>query len=336
MKWVGCGLLAGLLALPAAWGDDPPNDKDRKEPAKDEKTLTPKERYDALVKEFRAKQKELAGAYQKAKEADEKQKILTEFRGIGGQFADRFAKLADDDPKGPIGTDAAFWILQNVPASNSAHEKATEKVKAFVADTPLKDLVGKLKDRRGAPPAVLDAALARAEKEEKDPASADLTGWVAKSAPLSAAGKKATGRMLEKYPDHPDIDQVVAMIARMAGKDADTRLKALLENDSKRVKAAANLALARKVADKVDDLADQPGEADKVVAEAEKYFTAAIEFYKDNAEPKKQAEIELNAMRHLRVGKEALDIKGPDLDGKEFKLSDYRGKVVLLDFWGNW
>ena len=25
-----------------------------------------------------------------------------------------------------------------------------------------------------------------------------------------------------------------------------------------------------------------------------------------------------------------------DLDGVEFKLSDYRGKVVFLDFWGDW
>ena len=42
------------------------------------------------------------------------------------------------------------------------------------------------------------------------------------------------------------------------------------------------------------------------------------------------------ADRALRVGKEAPDIVAKDLDGKEFKLSDYRGKVVLLDFWGNW
>jgi hypothetical protein len=336
VKWVGCGLLAGLLALPAAWGDDPPKDKDRKEPAKDEKTLTPKERYDSLVKEYRAKQKELAGAFQKAKENEEKQKILTEYRRLGGQFADRFAKLVEDDPKGPAGMDAAFWILQNVQSNNSAHEKATEKVKALVTDAPVKDLVEKLKNLRGAPPAVLDAAMARAEKEEKDPGAVDLVGWVAKNAPSSAAGKKATGLMFEKHPDHPDIDQLVAMIARTAGKDADTRLKALLENNSKRVKAAANLALARGLAEKVDDLADKPSEADKVVADAETYFTAAIELYKDNADKKKEAEVELNAMRNLRVGKEALDIKGPDLDGKEFKLSDYRGKVVLLDFWGHW
>ena len=28
-------------------------------------------------------------------------------------------------------------------------------------------------------------------------------------------------------------------------------------------------------------------------------------------------------------------LKGKDLDGVEFKLSDYRGKVVLLDFLGH-
>jgi len=38
----------------------------------------------------------------------------------------------------------------------------------------------------------------------------------------------------------------------------------------------------------------------------------------------------------IEVGKRAPDIKGKDLDGKKFKLSDYRGKVILLDFWGNW
>ncbi|HYV35975.1 MAG TPA: redoxin domain-containing protein [Gemmataceae bacterium] len=36
------------------------------------------------------------------------------------------------------------------------------------------------------------------------------------------------------------------------------------------------------------------------------------------------------------VDKLVPDIEGEDTDGKAFKLSDYRGKVVLLDFWGNW
>ncbi len=36
------------------------------------------------------------------------------------------------------------------------------------------------------------------------------------------------------------------------------------------------------------------------------------------------------------VGNTAPDIEGIDLDGVEFKLSDYKGKVVFLDFWGDW
>jgi hypothetical protein len=35
-------------------------------------------------------------------------------------------------------------------------------------------------------------------------------------------------------------------------------------------------------------------------------------------------------------GELAPDISGVDLDGVAFNLSDYRGKVVMLDFWGTW
>lgn len=33
---------------------------------------------------------------------------------------------------------------------------------------------------------------------------------------------------------------------------------------------------------------------------------------------------------------EVPEITGCDLDGETLKLSDYRGKVVLLNFWGDW
>ncbi|MGP0062318.1 MAG: trypsin-like peptidase domain-containing protein [Isosphaeraceae bacterium] len=42
------------------------------------------------------------------------------------------------------------------------------------------------------------------------------------------------------------------------------------------------------------------------------------------------------AIEHLSVGKKALDIVGTDADGKTFKLSDYKGKVVVLDFFADW
>ena len=36
------------------------------------------------------------------------------------------------------------------------------------------------------------------------------------------------------------------------------------------------------------------------------------------------------------VGSVAPEIEGTDIDGVPFKLSDYRGQVILLDFWGDW
>jgi thiol-disulfide isomerase/thioredoxin len=37
-----------------------------------------------------------------------------------------------------------------------------------------------------------------------------------------------------------------------------------------------------------------------------------------------------------RVGQPAPEIDGTDLDGAPLKLSDYRGKVILLSFYGEW
>ena len=41
-------------------------------------------------------------------------------------------------------------------------------------------------------------------------------------------------------------------------------------------------------------------------------------------------------MLNLAVGKPAPEIEGVDVDGKPLKLSDYKGKVVVLVFWGSW
>ena len=48
------------------------------------------------------------------------------------------------------------------------------------------------------------------------------------------------------------------------------------------------------------------------------------------------AKSELYDIRHLAVGRVAPNIKGKDQDGRQFQLSDYRGKVVLLYFWSEY
>ncbi|MEZ5964670.1 MAG: hypothetical protein R3F56_12550 [Planctomycetota bacterium] len=63
-------------------------------------------------------------------------------------------------------------------------------------------------------------------------------------------------------------------------------------------------------------------------------LTAAVQGIDDDA---LQAQfVTLFAREHTTLGAIAPDIAGKDLDDVAFKLSDYKGKVVLLDFWGDW
>ncbi|HEY9257019.1 MAG TPA: TlpA disulfide reductase family protein [Chitinophaga sp.] len=45
---------------------------------------------------------------------------------------------------------------------------------------------------------------------------------------------------------------------------------------------------------------------------------------------------EITRIRNLAVGNTAPDFEVPDMDGKMVRLSDFKGKTVLLDFWASW
>lgn len=49
-----------------------------------------------------------------------------------------------------------------------------------------------------------------------------------------------------------------------------------------------------------------------------------------------QAKDALFEIENLQVGCKAPEIVGVDVEGAAIKLSDYQGKVILLDFWGFW
>jgi cytochrome oxidase Cu insertion factor (SCO1/SenC/PrrC family) len=76
------------------------------------------------------------------------------------------------------------------------------------------------------------------------------------------------------------------------------------------------------------------------IKESEALFEVAAEQYSgiqlpDGETVGERARAELFEIRHLRVGVVAPEIEGEDQHGQTFRLSEYRGKVVLLDFWSH-
>ena len=78
---------------------------------------------------------------------------------------------------------------------------------------------------------------------------------------------------------------------------------------------------------------------DNVAAESEALFERTIKDYSDvrlqhnvPSEAGEYARQQLFELRNLSIGKPALALEGTDITGAPLKLSDYRGKVVVLDF----
>ena len=71
-------------------------------------------------------------------------------------------------------------------------------------------------------------------------------------------------------------------------------------------------------------------------AAAKALFERVVADFPDEKDHVTRAESSLFELNNLQIGMVAPDIEGNDLNGVAFRLSDYRGKVVVLDFWGNW
>ena len=81
----------------------------------------------------------------------------------------------------------------------------------------------------------------------------------------------------------------------------------------------------------VSQLASDPDQA----ATAEKAFAGLSPELKASSTGKKIAQI-FEAGRKTAVGVMAMDFTQNDPEGKPVKLSDFKGKYVLLDFWASW
>ncbi len=86
----------------------------------------------------------------------------------------------------------------------------------------------------------------------------------------------------------------------------------------------------------INDLSDVAG----VLQDHKAGDRIELEFVHDGKNVKKQVALadryELLEVKLGQVGKPLPDLIGKDIGGKEVRLRDFRGKVVLVDFWATW
>lgn len=217
-------------------------------------------------------------------------------------------------------------------------------------------------------PAFADRFLDIARKHPKDPAAYASLTWIVQNSEFGAAAAKpyaqAIALLAERYAQHPDSEELFEQMSKAPFASTGQFLKAVHEkhpSPAVRGRAGFNLGLYLKnycatvdqlrgqpeMARNVElfvgselftqlkktDTADKLRQADAVFARVQKDHSLTL--YKRTVLGKAAA-AELFELRNLAVGKIAPDIEGEDTDGKKFKLSDYRGKVVVVVFWGTW
>lgn len=179
--------------------------------------------------------------------------------------------------------------------------------------------------------------VALAKKDLKDTVAFDSLGWVVRYVRGGDEVGTAFELLQKHFLDNPKISTFLQAAVRSTSEQARPFLAAVLENNKqKSLHAQACFALASHLKRR-----GERGGGAKVVAESEKYFQRVVDEFADVRGGRGtlglQAKAELADINGPRgIGKVAPEIEAEDLDGVTFKLSDYRGKVVVIDFWGNW
>jgi thiol-disulfide isomerase/thioredoxin len=159
---------------------------------------------------------------------------------------------------------------------------------------------------------------------------------------------EAGAALVDNFADSPKLAEMLPMLAQ--GDGAEGMLKKLMEKSSKpAVKGTAAYFL---MTNEIESL-DEPAEgkkptaketADKIAA-VKKKLSALVAQYGDIEVPegrrgtssiKKLAEKQAYFLDNLTIGAKLPDVESETLDGKKVKISDLRGKVVVLDIWATW
>ncbi len=253
----------------------------------------------ALVKEYDTARAAFEQKYAAATTDEERQRIFSADMPKIPEYIPRFLALLAPAKGTPAAIDACSWILLH-------GENERQKAPAYA-----------LLEDHAADPRVIGAVSAMTLYSRSLGAERFLRAVLAKSADWETKGQATYS-----------LAQVLSGLAELAAS--------IHSSPSPPAGDAANAMHYGQ--ETIDDL--KARDPEELGAESEDLLEDVLAEWKQlkrNGKPLgTTVESELYALRHLAVGKVAPDIVGWDVDGVAFKLSDYRGKVVVLDFWGFW
>ncbi len=268
--------------------------------ADEPKLQTPAEEFQALTAKYRQAQEEYKKAHQSAKTAAEKRKIEDDlgYLSTRQKYAGEFSRFIERHPKDEAAIDAYLWLLAEWPIGL---ENANRLIGDNQADGERMEQICRwLTDHESVPSIPL---LWRIKKKNSHPEIQGLARY-SLACQLKLISESADNDFSSRYP-WKDPDTVA--------KSPATKLGGLDWGAADPDRAGESAATA------VGLLEEVVGEYDQV-----KFGTSTLG---------KVAQPDLLELRRLSVGKTAPEIEGKDLNGTPMKLSDFRGKVVLLHFW---
>jgi peroxiredoxin len=169
---------------------------------------------------------------------------------------------------------------------------------------------------------------------ECDPGMGELCGQISHYGhfPLAEALIRAT---FERHPERSDRGQACHQLAtyKLLQAEMVRRIRVRPEAINAYVHERHKAATLRLVTEADPDALER--EVESLLVRVCSEFADVPDFF-DRRPLGAIAAGKLFALRHLAVGKVAPEIEGKDVEGKAFALGDYRGKVVVLTFSGNW
>jgi hypothetical protein len=243
---------------------------------------------------------------------------------------------AADDPKDQPKSDQAAGPAQQFQALMGEVQKAQQEIiKGYRAAKTEEGRQKAIEQMRKLPERFADRFLEFAQKHPTDAKAFDALTFVVANGKGGPETDKALDLMFQNHADK--LGPLAQQLGQAESPAAEKFLRRLLESSKDHAaQAHACFSLAQMLKQRSEAAGPKPEDGQKAAKEAEELYDRVASKYADVDKLGDQAKSELFEIRNLAIGKEAPNIAGEDADGKQMKLSDYRGKVVVIDFWANW